>query len=92
MKRIFDASCMLCLRRNGKPGASPGRRNTTASTPIAPFLVAPSETASAPTAVVSSPRPAPSAGRGVEQPRAVEMEQQPAVVRPSASSRSAAAG
>ena len=42
-KRIFDASCIDCLRMYRKSWASSGFRTTTASAPSSPFLVPPNE-------------------------------------------------
>ncbi len=48
MKRIFDASCIDCLRRYSSDGASSGLSTTIASAASSPIFVPPNETTSAP--------------------------------------------
>ena len=52
---------MPCLRRNRKSAAGPGRRKTTASAPIPPFLVAPKDSTSTPATASARPTPSPAA-------------------------------
>ena len=81
--RIFDASCIACLRTEleaRRPTSA--RSSTTASAPISPFFVPPNETrVDAGVGGQRAQRHAERRGR-VAEPRAVDVQQQPVPVRP----------
>ena len=52
MKRIFEASCIPCMRLNSKSFARTCLKKTTASPATSPFLVPPNESASTPDPLV----------------------------------------
>ena len=74
--RDFDTNCPACLRTNRACVASSGRRCTTASPNIAPFLVRPKVTASTPVSR-SMPGDRHPGGRDrVRDPGAIDVQQQ----------------
>ena len=70
----------IACGRTGSPSASSGARKTTASPSSRPFLVPPNERMSTPASVVRSRSGRSSAGGGVGEPRAVDVEQHAALV------------
>ena len=59
--RIFEDSCIDCLRRKRRDVDVSGRKVMTASAPRAPFLVPPKETTSTPAACPNAPKSSPRA-------------------------------